>query len=293
MDKHAYLIMAHNNFYILEKLLLLLDDERNDIYLHIDKKVKNFEFEKFKKLCKKSNIYFTHKRINVIWGHHSQVMTEMLLFEMTSKNNYSFYHLISGADLPLKTQDYIHKFFKENPEIELVEYQQRELNKWELERIKYYNLYKKNRKFSFINVINKYFISLQIKFNVDRSKNVEVYKGSNWISISNECIKYILTQKKRIKKMVTLSNCADEIFLQIILKNTGFYEKTRKYGFNNLRFIDWERGKNDSPYIFKNEDYDNLMKSNNLFARKFDDKVDKEVIDRIYLNLKNKNIDKS
>ena len=35
--KHAYLIMAHNNFYILEKLLHLLDDPRNDIYVHIDK----------------------------------------------------------------------------------------------------------------------------------------------------------------------------------------------------------------------------------------------------------------
>lgn len=290
MDKHAYLIMAHNNFYILEKLLLLLDDERNDIYLHIDRKVKNFDFGKFKNLCKKSNVYFTHKRINVIWGHHSQVMTEMLLFEMASKNNYSFYHLISGADLPLKTQDYVHKFFEDNPHIELVEYQKK-LNMWDIERIKYYNLYKKNRGFNFINIINKYFILLQKRFNVNRIKNIEVYKGSNWISISNECIKYILTQKRKIKKMTMFSICADEIFLHTILKNTEFYEKTKMYGVNNLRFIDWERGTNNSPYIFKNKDYDNLMKSNNLFARKFDFKVDKEIIDRIYMDLKNKNID--
>lgn len=40
MQKHAYLIMSHNDFYILEKLLRLLDDRRNDIYVHIDKKVK-------------------------------------------------------------------------------------------------------------------------------------------------------------------------------------------------------------------------------------------------------------
>lgn len=38
MDKHAYLIMAHNEFDILEKQLILLDDYRNDIYIHIDKK---------------------------------------------------------------------------------------------------------------------------------------------------------------------------------------------------------------------------------------------------------------
>ena len=35
--------MAHNTFNVLEYLLKDLDDERNDIYLHIDKKVKNID----------------------------------------------------------------------------------------------------------------------------------------------------------------------------------------------------------------------------------------------------------
>ena len=30
--------MAHNEYDILNKLLLLLDDERNDIFIHYDKK---------------------------------------------------------------------------------------------------------------------------------------------------------------------------------------------------------------------------------------------------------------
>ena len=36
MDRHAYLIMAYNNWDLLKKLLILLDDERNDIFVHID-----------------------------------------------------------------------------------------------------------------------------------------------------------------------------------------------------------------------------------------------------------------
>lgn len=32
-NKHAYLIVCHNNFKHLEKLLLALDDARNDIYI--------------------------------------------------------------------------------------------------------------------------------------------------------------------------------------------------------------------------------------------------------------------
>ncbi len=34
--EHAYLIIAHNNKRILEILLSMLDDIRNDIYLRVD-----------------------------------------------------------------------------------------------------------------------------------------------------------------------------------------------------------------------------------------------------------------
>ena len=36
--RHAYLILAHNNFKQLSKLVSLLDDRDNDIFIHIDKK---------------------------------------------------------------------------------------------------------------------------------------------------------------------------------------------------------------------------------------------------------------
>lgn len=39
--KHAYLIMAHNRPEMLKRLVDALDDERNDIFIHFDKKWKN------------------------------------------------------------------------------------------------------------------------------------------------------------------------------------------------------------------------------------------------------------
>ena len=38
IKKHAMLIMAHNQFEILEKLMIQLDHERNDIYSYRSKK---------------------------------------------------------------------------------------------------------------------------------------------------------------------------------------------------------------------------------------------------------------
>ena len=72
VQKHAYLIMAHDDFYILEKLLELIDDKRNDIFLHVDKKSKSFDREKIIKIIKNSNIYFID-RMEINWGGFSQV----------------------------------------------------------------------------------------------------------------------------------------------------------------------------------------------------------------------------
>lgn len=42
MNRHAFLIMAHNHFDFLKILLKRLDDPRNDIYLHVDRKAADF-----------------------------------------------------------------------------------------------------------------------------------------------------------------------------------------------------------------------------------------------------------
>lgn len=42
-DKHAYCIMAHGNWKQLQMLVNMIDDGRNDIYLHVDaKSLKDF-----------------------------------------------------------------------------------------------------------------------------------------------------------------------------------------------------------------------------------------------------------
>ena len=40
--KHAYLILAHHEYPILDRLIQAIDDARNTIFIHFDKKLKNF-----------------------------------------------------------------------------------------------------------------------------------------------------------------------------------------------------------------------------------------------------------
>ena len=102
MKKHAYLIKAHHQFALLRKLLMLLDDERNDIYIHIGMDVK-FEREELKGVVKKSALHFVES-VREQWGGYSQIQSELILFQAAWEHGYAYYHLISGVDLPIKTR---------------------------------------------------------------------------------------------------------------------------------------------------------------------------------------------
>ncbi|MEG0229362.1 MAG: beta-1,6-N-acetylglucosaminyltransferase, partial [Oscillospiraceae bacterium] len=119
-NKHAYLIMSHNEFDILIELLKDIDDNRNDIYLHIDKKIKNYPKDKLCAAVKNSNLFFIPS-MKVNWGGYSQIECEMLLMKMAcNKGNYDYYHLLTGVTFPIKNQDEIHKFFQDNNGMEFV-----------------------------------------------------------------------------------------------------------------------------------------------------------------------------
>lgn len=59
-QKHAYLIMAHNKFGQLGRLLKALDNEDNTLFVHIDKKCKAFDLDILNELkAQVVNIYIT------------------------------------------------------------------------------------------------------------------------------------------------------------------------------------------------------------------------------------------
>ena len=78
MGKYAYLIICHRSDASLCYLLKSIDDERNDIYVHVDAKARDFDFDKVKASVIYSELSFT-RRINVTWGGYSQPEAEMIL----------------------------------------------------------------------------------------------------------------------------------------------------------------------------------------------------------------------
>lgn len=281
-DKHAYLVIAHKNDLTFQTLLQMIDDERNDIFIHMDEKNTEYDIELVRKNIKYSQVFHS-SRTNVNWGGYSQINAEFLLLELaTGIGKYSYYHLISGEDLPIKTQSFIHGFFEKNQGKEFIRFESSEFNY--SERIKYYYLFQekigRNRKRIALRMINRVSLYLQKVFGVNRSANMKFQKGTNWFSITDELARYICKQKEWVSRTFRNTLCCDEVFLQTMVLNSNFNRNIFHKEFDNdpvsiMRLIDWQRG---NPYIFSSCDFEELKASKMLFARKFDASINKEII---------------
>ncbi|MBQ0110815.1 MAG: glycosyl transferase [Oscillospiraceae bacterium] len=285
--KHAYLIIAHKNDFTFYTLLSMLDDRRNDIFIHMNKKNKDFSPSDVYAKIEKSNVYFI-KRMSVTWGGYSQIKTEVrLLAAATKQGQYAYYHLLSGEDLPIKSQDYIHKYLSNNVGTEYVGLSEAQEG-FEERMGKYYffqdKLGRRTGNMSFMQKIysklDGFSRAVQAKLKIKRNVGIHFAKGSNWFSITDGLARDVVSKRRFIKKTFKYTVCGDEEFLQTIVINS---EKWREKAVGDqmrgaLRLIDWERGR---PYIFRSEDYDLITKSDMLFARKFNAETDKEIIEKV------------
>lgn len=273
--RHAYLILAHNEFPILRKLITLLDDDRNDIFIHYDKKVKTIpEIPTLK-----SNIFIIEKRIDVRWADVSVVEAELNLFEYAyNKNEYEYFHLLSGVDLPIKSQNEIYHFFESNAGKEFIGFYQGENSKEIVRKVQKFHLFPKSFRETqgIINLVKRLIRSsslfIQDVLNYKRNRKVQFKKGTQWLSITKDLVELVLSKKNDILQQYAHSFCPDEIFIQTICWNSEY--KKNIYNSNNeglgcMRFIQW---KNNQILDWESKDFDILVNSPYLFARKFSTK---------------------
>lgn len=275
--KHAYLLIANQDFDMLTMLLEAIDDVRNDIYLHIDLKSKQM-YKLASAYKTKFSSFHVYSQYDIYWGDISQAMTELFLFKVAREyGKYSYYHLLSGVDYPIKSQDYIHRFCSEHDGKIFIGYDTKTTSWTKRYRYKWYftrhqrerNLLKR---LFFMSLINcAYWTQRIIRYN--RSIGyTEIKKGCNWLSLPNECVEYLNSQNNVVSSNFEKMICVDEIFIQTIVWNSPFrkdiYDPKDEYG-SCMREIDWDRGK---PYVWCLEDIDYLLGSKKLFARKFSSK---------------------
>jgi len=319
--RHAYLISAYNEFALLKLLIKSLDDKRNDIFVAMDAKAKDFNEQNFVNITKYSKLVFV-RRIKSYWAAFTQVDFILLMMKEASRNNYEYYHMISGVDIPLKSQDDIHLFFNEHRGMEFVDIWKKSAQEMkrdyetvtsfrqkciDLFRVKHYdhsiryyftqkhlNIQRANIIDKIIGILGRLSVAVQKILGIVRNKDIKIYTGSDWFSITNNLVNLVLEKEDWIREKLQYTFCPSQLFVNTVLKNSyleeNIYNDTSSTSAN-LRYIIWTRDpKLGIPYIFRSTDYESLLNSRCLFARKFSIAIDKEIIKKLYYRLLPKDV---
>ena len=287
-SRHAYLIFAHEHPNQLASLLRLLDHPDNDIYLHLDPSASGFHHDTLRAQMRLGTLSI-YSIQHCAWGGETLIDGILALLGEATKRDCQYLHLLSGSDLPLRPQSQIHAFFEENPGLEYIDFDEPVLSGAVLkDRLRTYHFFQNSREtYPAIKNLDCFLLSAQHKLGINRLKRADFrfQKGSLWFSITKEFALYSLANAEKYRPFFRFSKCGDELFFQTLLLNSPFLPQKATNTYNDpaasMRCIDWERGNGTSPYVFRSEDYAEIMQSGMLFARKFDERVDSEIIRRI------------
>ena len=264
--KHAYLIIAHNEFEVLRRLVAALDDKRSDIFIHYDRKVRALP----EIATEKSDLHVLEDRVDVKWGTVSQIKAEYALFEAAGKvGGYSHYILISGTHFPLVGNDRIASFLAENEGNSILPC---------MENASDYQVDMKMRRVNILpgTIVWRAFLKIQRLLGIRINRSTRFYNAGNWVCLSESAMRYLVERKKTILKKYRFSFCGDEFFVPTELMASSLAD-TVVFSRELLKF---EIGRSNAR-VYTLEDYDELMASGCLFARKFDG-VNMNVVNMIY-----------
>jgi hypothetical protein len=270
-------MLVHKNEQQTQRLINHLSKDFT-IYIHVDK---NSDIN-----IMETNNVFVYKEYKTHWGSFNLIMATLLLLKKAFEKGYGRYILISGQDLPIKTNEEIKEFFKNNNSEYLNIGKIPNSSGWpNMNRLTAYNMdhiYRGVKGKKVRKLLYRIFVKVIQIFSkiVARKIDYDFYGGDQWTNYTHNCVKKIFEYLENDKNYINRykwTNCADEIFYQTIInKLDGIIIKK-----NSLRYIDWKSGP-EYPRTLREDDYEKIINSKAIFGRKFDENIDKKIIEKIY-----------
>jgi hypothetical protein len=287
----AYLVLAHNNPDQLHRLLLRLNDANTCFFLHIDKKS---PIDDFKSIIDDPALNITAvKRERGKWGGLGIVRATLNGLREICNHEITFdhIHLVSGADYPIVSNKALDEFFSSNAGKNFIEFFPMPAAKWRhhgMRRLEWYNFirmqYYNRVKWYTLMVVNR-IINFFPFFRRRFPSYLKPYGGSQWWTITVPAARYIIQfvdEHPDYTRFHQHTLLPDECFFQSILLNAKEPWLKESIVNDNLRYIVWEKpGVTQFPLLLTMEEYDNIIQSGKLWARKFDMKKDPSILDAL------------
>ena len=205
------------------------------------------------------------------------------------KGDYDLFWLCSGQDFPIKSAEYIVHWLEAHENHDFLELFPSKNNGLDHE-----NNYDKRNTIYFPEwMLGKEFWKRLVKriytemtggynrtFSLFRRKPIDgmrFFFGSQWICLTCKTLNWMIEYMEAHPEYYQYfknCNCPDESFFQTLVMNSPYAELRMDY----LHYLEWPMGKSN-PKVLTIEDYQKLVDSDKLMARKFDDVSSKTLID--------------
>lgn len=285
----AFLILAHSDPQHLQRLVDRL--QPHAVFVHWDLKSKPIRCPVGATLIRPS--------ISVYWAGFSQVQAtiELIREALRSGEKFTKIVLLSGACYPIKKIEELNQYFKYDKDhnyLKSVCVEDSEHLKMLVKKIKWRDgifphKYTRGKVGNFTErAVRKIIEAIVSLFPKRRPRGLELYHGSNWWALSQECCRYILDlfeKRMDIKRFYRLTFSSDEQIFHTIVMNSEFrkdtdpvmlYRKRGTYQAANLHFIDPSLQK-----WFDERDFFMLRDSQKFFVRKVKTGISNKLLDMI------------
>jgi Core-2/I-Branching enzyme len=270
--KIAYIISAYKYPHQLVRLVRALHTDNTAFFVHVDKKSGTDVYEKSVRGVRDLPRVVFLERHTCHWGGFGHVRATLKgideIFQHSMEIDYVF--LLTGQDYPIKSNKAIEEFLLASDGQSYLGYSSLPSPRWSprggLDRIERWHL----RAYGFHVALPR-----PRRF----PEGLRPFGGGAYWCLSGAAVRHVhefVKKRPDYVKFFRHVDIPDELFFHTIILNSAHRERVVN---DNLRYIDWTKG--PSPAILTTADFDELVRSSKLFARKFDTTVDAEVLDMI------------
>jgi len=286
--KKAYIIVAHKNPKQLYRLISRLSDGNSEFFVHIGLNSSISSF--YEILDIGQHIHFL-PRFNSAWGGYGTIEPYLSGMKAVRDSPIEFDRilLLSGQDYPIKSNKEIDEFFQSSEHTVFLDYYPIPNHaKWPgkdrggLYRIdKYYYgmAWHQMLRSKTMNVLSSFIPALKRKL----PNNMKPYTGNTWFNLDMYSLNYILNYHEAHPEYFEFHKhtyVADELFIHMIVGNSTDEKLLNSIANTEKRFTIWDDPTFAHPRILTKNDFPEISKSDDLFARKFEES-DSEILDRI------------
>ena len=272
MTRIAYIVSAYKLPAQLERLLRRLDGPGVSFAVHVDRKTPRTTWDEMVARCRDLDVTWLPRHRSQ-WGGFGHVRATLKGIDhvVGSEVPFDYAILLTGQDYPLRPPAEIARFLGE---MDGRSYMRHVALPWEpwgsrggLDRIEDWHVITYRR------------LHLALPLRRRLPDGLEPYGGSAYWCLSSTLVHFVhgfLSENPDYVRFFQHVFVPDELFFQTIIMNSELRDTVEN---DDLRYLDWSR--EPAPAILTVADLRTLVAAPQLFARKFDETVDAEILDAL------------